>query len=129
MILDSSAILAVLLDEPEAERLVDRMLEADLVGVGAPTLCETGMVLASRLGPESRGVLERFLQEFEVVELPFGGEHWREAVEAFRRYGRGRHAAALNFGDCLSYATARLSGRPLLFVGDDFSRTDVEAAG
>ncbi|HMB55203.1 MAG TPA: type II toxin-antitoxin system VapC family toxin [Thermoanaerobaculia bacterium] len=128
MILDSSAIVAVLLDEPGAEGLIETMLDAEALGVGAPTLCETGMVLTSRVGPESRGMLERFLQEFEVVEVPFGSEHWREAVEAFRRYGRGRHPAGLNFGDCLSYATARLSGRPLLFVGEDFPQTDVDIA-
>ena len=66
-----------------------------------------------------------FIAEFRVVSIPFGADHWREAVAAYSRFGRGRSPAALNFGDCLSYAVARLSGEPLLCVGDDFTRTDL----
>ncbi len=63
----------------------------------------------------------------DIEEIPFGSVHWREAVDAFRRFGRGRHPAGLNFGDCLTYAVASLSGEPLLFVGDSFAKTDLES--
>ena len=63
-----------------------------------------------------------------ISEIPFGPAHWREAVDAYQRFGRGRHPARLNFGDCLSYATAKLAGQPLLFIGHDFSQTDIEQA-
>jgi len=68
------------------------------------------------------------LQEAQVAVVPFGEDHWRAAVDAYIRFGKGRHAAALNFGDCLTYATARLSGLPLLAAGRDFSKTDLELA-
>lgn len=69
-----------------------------------------------------------FLRAFDVAQIPFDEPHWRAALDAQRRYGRGRHPAALNFGDCLSYAVAKVTGRPLLFAGDDFSRTDIAPA-
>lgn len=128
MIVDSSAIVSILLHEPAAETLVDKLLAADQKGIGVPTLVETGIVLTARVGDEAVALLSQFLQFFGVVPVPFTARHWTVAIEAFRRYGKGRHPAALNFGDCLSYATARLAGRPLLFVGSDFSRTDLEAA-
>jgi ribonuclease VapC len=127
MTLDSSAILAILFRERGFEALVSRLLTAQVRVVGTPTLVETGIVLAAKLNGGAAGMLSRFLQEFEVAAIPFGEPHWREACEAFLRFGRGRHPAGLNFGDCLSYATARLSGQPLLFVGRDFARTDIEA--
>jgi ribonuclease VapC len=126
MIVDSSALLAIIFREPGFEALLDRLLATDAAAAGAPTLTETGIVLEARLGKDSHGLLERILDEFGVQEIPFGEVHWRVAVEAFRRYGRGRHPASLNFGDCLTYATARLAGEALLCVGDDFSRTDLE---
>ncbi len=73
-------------------------------------------------------MLSRFLQEAGLTVIPFAEDHWRMAVEAYARFGKRRHAAGLNFGDCLSYAVARLSGQPLLFVGDDFSKTDLPRA-
>lgn len=128
MILDSSAILAVVFREPECETLLDRIESSQAVAVGAPTLAETGIVLHARIGEPSRGMLERLLDELAIQEIPFGEVHWRETVDAFRRFGKGRHPAALNFGDCMTYATARLAGEPLLFVGDDFTRTDLPVA-
>jgi ribonuclease VapC len=125
VILDSSAILAVLLEEPGHQELISRLAEAETIGVGAPTLAETGLVLGSRLGGDAAPILERFLEELQVTTVPFGQHHWREAVDAFLRFGRGRHRAALNFGDCLTYAVARLAARPLLYVGDDFDHTDL----
>ena len=127
MIVDSSALLAVVFQEPGFEELLAKMESADAVAAGAPTLAETGIVLAARLGPRGDGILERLLDELGVQEVPFGEVHWREAVEAYRLFGKGRHPAALNFGDCMTYATARLSGEELLFVGDDFGLTDLDA--
>jgi ribonuclease VapC len=128
MILDSSAILAIVFAEQGFEGLIERILAAELVGAGTPTLSEAGIVLVSKLGPAGRGILERFLDEFAVTTIPFGEDHWRSAVDAFDRFGRGRHPASLNFGDCLAYSTARLAALPLLYVGDDFAQTDIEAA-
>jgi len=128
VILDSSVIIAITLREPGYEGLVEKMRSADTLGIGSPTLTEAGMVLSARLGTEPQALLDRFLRDFGVVTVPFGDQHWREALEAFRRFGKGRHAAALNFGDCLSYAVARLADHPLLFVGDDFPRTDIKVA-
>jgi ribonuclease VapC len=125
VILDASALIAVALREPGHESLVEHMLEADALGIGAPTLLETGIVLTSRFRRDARPVLDRFVAEFGIVVIPFVAEHWRTASAAFARFGRGRHAAALNFGDCMAYATARLADLPLLCVGDDFRRTDL----
>jgi ribonuclease VapC len=128
LIVDSSPVLAIVFREEGSDVLIAKILDADLVGIGAPTLAETGIVLTSRLGPTGRSVLERFLDEFVVEEIPFGEAHWRAAVDAFERYGKGRSPASLNFGDCLAYATARVSDEPLLYVGDDFRHTDVRPA-
>lgn len=128
MILDSSAILAIVRREPGFEALIGKMDGADTLGIGAPTLVETGIVLEARFEFDSSAILERFLRDFEIATVLFGDDHWREAIEAFRRFGRGRHAANLNFGDCMTYAVGRLSAEPLLFVGDDFSKTDLERA-
>lgn len=126
MIVDTSAVVAVFLQEPGYEELFQALVEADRAGIGAPTLSETGLVLANRLGRDPTPLLERFLQQFGLVVVPFGEEHWREAVRAYLRFGKGRHPAALNFGDCMTYATAKLAGQPLLYTGKDFSRTDLK---
>jgi ribonuclease VapC len=128
VIVDSSAVLSIVFREPGSDVLIGKILDADLVGIGAPTLAEVGIVLTSRLEPLGRGVLERFLDEFVVEEIPFGEAHWRAAVDAFERYGKGRSPAGLNFGDCMAYAAARVSDEPLLYVGDDFSHTDIAPA-
>lgn len=128
MIVDSSALLAIVFREPGFETLIERITSAQAVAAGAPTLAETGIVLYARMGARADGLLERLLDEFAIDEIPFGEIHWREAVDAFRRFGKGRHTAALNFGDCMTYAIAQLAGEPLLFVGDDFVATDLERA-
>lgn len=128
MILDSSAIVAIVRREPGFETLVAKLQSAGQIAIGAPTLVETAIVLEARLGLDARAILGRFLDDFEVRTVSFGDVHWREASRAFRRYGKGRHAAALNFGDCLTYAVARLADRPLLCVGDDFAQTDLSLA-
>ena len=128
MTLDSSALIAILFAEPGYLELVDRILEADDARISAPTLVEAGLVMSGRRRASSTRKVEGLVAELGVTVVPFGEAEWRLAVDAFVRYGRGRHPAALNFGDCLAYATARSLGDTLLFVGDDFSRTDVASA-
>jgi ribonuclease VapC len=128
VILDSSAIVAILLDEPERAHLLDRIDTADVVGVGAPTLVEAGVVLSARLGRDASAVLDRFMAAIDTEIVPFTPAHWREALAAWSHFGRGRHPAALNFGDCLAYAVARVARCPLLAKGNDFPQTDLELA-
>lgn len=128
MIVDSSAIVAIVFKEPGYEELLSRMENAPIAAAGAPTLAETAIVLSARLGDLADGLLERLIDELDIQEIPFGEIHWRESVEAYRRFGKGRHPASLNFGDCMTYSVASLTGEPLLFVGSDFSKTDVEVA-
>jgi len=128
MTLDSSALVAILFAEPGYLDLVDRILTADHVRVGAPTLVETSMVFAGRRGARSAESVEGLVRELDVIIVPFGEAEWHVAMDAFRRFGRGRHAAALNYGDCLAYATAHTAHDTLLYVGDDFSKTDITPA-
>lgn len=126
MILDSSALVAMLLREPGHERPIERLAESPGACVGAATIVETGIVLTARLGARGQTLLGRFIQANELTILPCEAEHWTIAVQAFLRFGKGRHRAALNFGDCLTYAAARASDEPLLCVGDDFGKTDLQ---
>jgi ribonuclease VapC len=128
VIVDSSVLLAIVFRERGFERLLRAIDESPAVGVGTPTLTETAIVLYARLGDNAKGLLERLLDELGVEEIPFGELHWREAADAFRRFGKGRHPAGLNFGDCMSYAVASLAGEPLLFTGEDFRATDIESS-
>lgn len=128
MILDTSSVISILLREPGYEQVAQRVGSEPNPGIGTPTLVETGLVLTSKLGAFARTALSRFLLTMDVEVIPFGDEHWQVAVEAHRTYGKGRHRAGLNFGDCLTYAVAKLAGEPLLAVGDDFAHTDLELA-
>ncbi len=128
MIVDASALLAIVFQESGYEDVLDRILSAPVVAAGSPTLAEAGIVLHARLGASAHGLLERLLDELAIEEISFGSVHWREAVEAYREFGKGQDPAGLNFGDCLTYAVARLSAEPLLFVGEDFRQTDLESA-
>jgi ribonuclease VapC len=129
VILDSSAILAVLFSEPDLPRVRGK-LQASLgtAKVGAPTLLEASIVVANRRGLAFLKELDGFLRDLSITVLPFGEAHWVEAIEAHRRFGKGRHPAALNFGDCLAYAVAKLAGEPLLCKGNDFVQTDLDIA-
>ena len=135
MTVDSSALLAVLFSEPGYLALVDRMLEAEVLRIGAPTLVETSLVFESRRDRAGRDTKSRsrrddvheLVKELGITIVPFGEPEWHRAAEAFARYGRGRHKAGLNFGDCLAYATASVAGDSLLYVGDDFAHTDLAA--
>src|ERR1035441_682188 len=125
MVLDSSAIVAIHLREPGYERLMDVIDAAEVVAVGTPTLLESGMVLTARLGRDTRPMIAAFLRRVEAQVVPFNEEHLDAAITAFLRLGRGRHPAALNFGDCMSYAVASHAGMPPLFTGEDFPRTHI----
>jgi len=125
---DSSAVESIFLRKPGFERLIDALATASQAGVGAPTLAEASLDLAMATGQDVHPLLARFLQEFELAIVPFSDAHYRVAADAFRRYGKGRHEAALDFGDCLAYATARLSGQPLLVDDDRFEATDLTLA-
>ncbi|HQE92855.1 MAG TPA: type II toxin-antitoxin system VapC family toxin [Anaerolineae bacterium] len=128
MIVDTSAIVAIFFKESGYEGLLQKLGRAHAVGIGAPTLVECGIVLSARLGRDARGMLSRFLAENDAFIIPFTDAHYSTAVTAWLKFGKGRHPAALNFGDCLTYAVAKLAGGPLLCVGDDFSQTDLELA-
>jgi ribonuclease VapC len=123
--IDSSALLAILLGEAGALDLVDVILEADTARVGAPTLVETAIVLGNRRGKPSIGEVVGLIEELGVTVVPFDTMQMTVAVDAFERFGRGRHKAALNFGHCLAYATAATARDSLLFVGQDFAKTDI----
>jgi len=128
LILDSSAVISVIRQEQGRGRLVEALEGASQIGIGTPTLTESSIVLVRRYGPAGRSILSRFMEENRIVAVPFDDRHWAVAAEAFIRYGKGRHPAALNYGDCMTYATARISAAPLLFVGEDFAQTDLVAA-
>jgi ribonuclease VapC len=128
MILDSSAIVAILLKEEGHGDLQTRLAAAPSLGVGTPTLLETSIVLSARLERDARGILARFIQETGAVVIPFSEAHYSAAHQAWLEFGKGRHPAALNFGDCASYATARLADEALLCSGDDFPETDLRLA-
>ena len=128
MILDTSAILALVFDEPERDEFITKIATASSVGVGAPTLAESAIVAAARLGDAGRRHVDGIAGRSGIVVIPFDATHWAVAADAWARFGRGRHPAALNFGDCLAYATARVADRPLLCKGDDFRQTDLQLA-
>jgi ribonuclease VapC len=128
MIVDSSAIIAIFFQEPGYNQLIDKLSDAGETGIGAPTLVECSIVLSARLNHDARGLLTRFLNETNMVIIPFTESHYELAVSAYLKFGKGRHPAQLNLGDCMSYATAKMAGMPLLFIGDDFSQTDIISA-
>jgi ribonuclease VapC len=128
MILDSSAIVAIILKEPGYDLVLQKIIKARQAGVGAPTLVECTIVISSRLSLDARGKLARFLEELNITVMPFTEVHYGTAIGAWLKYGKGRHPASLNFGDCITYASAKVSGLPLLFLGDDFSKTDITTA-
>ncbi len=128
MIIDTSAVVAILLDESDAARYERAISVAWPRRMSMVALLETTMVVEGRSGPAAGDDLDLFLQEAEIELMPVTLEHVEAARRAWRRFGKGNHPAALNFGDCFAYALARATGEPLLFKGDDFSRTDVEAA-
>jgi len=127
MVIDSSAMSAVLFNEPEADRL-RRAISADPVRMmSAVSALETSCVVESRRGASAGAEFEMFLHKVRIQIRPFDEDQLEIARAAWRRFGRGRHGAALNFGDCAAYALAKATGEPLLFKGSDFAQTDVAA--
>lgn len=128
MVIDTSALVAILLDEPE-RRAFNEKIEADPRRlVSAVTFVETALVIETRVGEAGGRELDLFLHRANVETVPVDVDQAEIARRAFRRYGRGRHPAGLNFGDCFAYALVKTTGEPLLFKGDDFGRTDIVAA-
>lgn len=125
MVLDTSALLALLLDEAEAEEFRAAVEEDTTRLVSAATLLETALVIEARKGEPGGRELDSLIQKAEIVVVAVDAEHVSEARRAYRRFGKGHHAAGLNFGDVFAYALARTSGEPLLFKGDDFAKTDI----
>jgi ribonuclease VapC len=128
MVIDTSAISAVLFDEPERADFVDKIVTAPRRLVSAASLLESSIVVEARRGEVAGRELDLFLHRAKVQTVAVDDEQVETARAAWRRYGQGRHAAALNFGDLFAYALAFSAGEPLLFKGDDFGRTDVVAA-
>jgi ribonuclease VapC len=128
MIIDTSAILAILQDEPERQSFNEAIERAESCLMSTATFVETSMVIDSRFGYDGLRDFDLFVVRAGIELVPVDVEHARIARQAFQDYGKGRNAAGLNFGDCFSYALARATGHPLLFKGNDFSKTDIEAA-
>jgi len=129
MILDTSALVAILYREPEAERFARLIHEAESCRISVATHVELSMVIESQLGPEGMRQAETFLRRAGVIVEPVTVEQGELARQAFLDFGKGRHKAGLNFGDCFAYALAKATGEPLLFKGSDFAMTDIVAAG
>ena len=125
MIVDTSALVAVILGEPDAEAYLRTMVSADSLAVSAATLTEALIVVEARQGREAASDLAALLADLEVEVVAFDERQSETAASAWRRFGRGRHPAALNLGDTYSYALAADRGEPLLFKGRDFAATDV----
>ncbi|MBS1167584.1 MAG: twitching motility protein PilT [Proteobacteria bacterium] len=128
MIVDTSAIVAILYREPEAAAFVRLIHDADVCRISVASYVELSMVVESQLGPEGMRQAEAFIRRAGVIIESVTVDQGELARQAFLDFGKGRHKAGLNFGDCFSYALAKAMGEPLLFKGDDFSRTDVAAA-
>ncbi len=125
-VIDSSALLAIVLGEDDAPFFAEQLSQPGRKLVSAATLFEAAIAAERRGGLEARDRLDRLITRIEPEIAPFDGAHLGWARDAWRRFGKGRHPAALNLGDCMAYATARHAVLPLLFKGDDFARTDIE---
>jgi ribonuclease VapC len=128
VILDTSALIAILYDEPERAQFVQLIHDAEICRISVVSFVELSMVVESQLNPEAARQVDMLFRRAGIVIEPVTVEHGYLARQAFLDFGKGRHKAGLNFGDCFAYALARATGENLLFKGNDFSRTDVMAA-
>lgn len=128
MIVDTSALIALITDEPQSARVRDTMMGSSRLGISAPNRVEASLVLGGRGLTSPESYIDNVLEKLKIFTIDFTTAHSHAAVSAWSIYGRGRHPAKLNYGDCMAYATAKLAGEPLLFVGDDFTLTDIEPA-
>jgi ribonuclease VapC len=126
MVIDTSCLAAIFFKEPEREPFLNKIGEADSIRISAATVLESGIVIEGRLGEIGRSELDWFLTRYQMQITPVDAEQAEMARRAWRKYGKGNHPAALNFGDCFSYALAKVSGEPLLAKGTDFQQTDLE---
>lgn len=125
MVIDTSAIAAILFDEPERADFIAKIAAANVRLISAATLLECQIVVMTRKGELGRAELQLFVHEAELEVVAFDQNQVDFAALAWQRYGKGRHPAALNYGDCFAYALAKATGEPLLFKGADFSQTDI----
>lgn len=128
MVVDTSALMAVLLAEPEAEAVLAALQASQVKLISMATLVEAKIVVARALGEPGLQHLDLLLQKAEIDPVPLHLEQVHWALRGWRQFGKGRHRAALNLGDCFSYALAMATAEPLLFKGDDFGLTDVASA-
>jgi len=128
VIVDSSAILAILFHEADARHYADAIAAASPCRMSVATILETCMVAESRGGAVAADNLDALLESAGIEPVPVTVEQMKAARQAWQRFGRGNHRAALNFGDCFAYALASVTGEPLLFKGEDFPQTDIAAA-
>lgn len=128
MVIDTSAIVAIAFNEPEAETYEQKIVDAPWRLISAATLFELAIVIEARLGEQGAAELDLWLHKAGVEVVAVDAQQITVARRAWRIYGKGRHPAGLNYGDCFSYALAKTRNEPLLFKGNDFSRTDIEAA-
>jgi ribonuclease VapC len=129
MIIDTSALSAIFFGEPESDVYIRLIHEAGRCRMSAANFVELSMVIDGQLGPEALRQCDMFLRRAEIVIEPVTVEHAHLARQGFLDFGEGRHPAGLNFGDCFAYALAKASDEPLLYKGQDFSKTDIEPAG
>ena len=127
MVIDTSALVAILFAEPDAELFETAIVATPVRLISAATLIETGIVVEARYGEEGGRELDLLAYKAALEIVPVTAEQVGLARQAFRRFGKGRHRAGLNFGDCFAYALAKGRGQPLLFKGQDFTRTDVRS--
>jgi len=125
LVVDSSALLAIFFSEPEQNDFLDLIFGAEQRRISAFSILESGAVVFARKGPSGRLIFDSLCEELALEIVPFTAEHARFARQAWERFGKGRHPASLNLGDCCSYALARLTGDPLLYKGNDFPQTDL----
>lgn len=128
MVIDTSALVAVLLDERDAPQLAAAIGHANAPLLSAASLVEASLVAVGRFGERGLDLLDELVRRSAISVVAVDAEQALVARQAFVAFGEGRHPAGLNFGDCFSYALAKTTGRPLLFKGEDFARTDVRAA-
>jgi len=128
VIVDTSALLAILLGEEEAARFASAILDAPSAGISVANVLETAIVLERRGNAQARSRLDPLVADLGLAFLPVTVAQMHRARAAFTRFGKGRHPAGLNFGDCFAYALAEETGEPLLFKGEHFARTDIARA-
>ncbi|HEY1340651.1 MAG TPA: type II toxin-antitoxin system VapC family toxin, partial [Bryobacteraceae bacterium] len=117
--LDASAIIAIIIGETGSAALLERLVQSETLVIGAPTALECTIVLARRGAPDPEAEVNTLLQSYGVQVVAFTDRHTRVATAAYLQFGKGRHPAKLNFGDCMSYAVAKVAREPLLYIGDD----------